>query len=59
MDDFVAWLWDVSFRHWWGLAIILIAIEAFAASTFLLWPAFSAVIVGIVIAIFPGLDWRL
>ena len=59
MDEFAAWLWDVSFWHWWGLAIILIAIEVFAASTFLLWPAFAAVAVGIVVAFVPDLDWRL
>jgi len=59
MDEFVAWLWDVSFWHWWALAIILISIEVFAASTFLLWPAFAAVIVGVVVAFVPDLDWRL
>lgn len=59
MDDFVAWLWNVSYWHWWALAVILIGIEVFAASTFLLWPAFAAAVVGIVVAFVPDLDWRL
>ncbi len=59
MDEFVAWLWGVSYWHWWALAVLLIGIEVFAASTFLIWPAIAAVVVGVIIAIVPDLDWRL
>jgi len=59
MDEFVAWLWNVTYWHWWALAVLLIGIEVFAASTFLLWPAAAAVVVGIVVAIVPDLDWRI
>ena len=59
MDELVAWLWDVTYWHWWALAVLLIGVEVFAASTFLLWPAFAAVVVGIVVAFAPDLDWRL
>ncbi|MDP6516333.1 MAG: NfeD family protein [Alphaproteobacteria bacterium] len=58
MDEFVAWLWDASYWHWWAFAVALIGIEAFAPSTFLIWPAVSAVVVGIALAVEPGLDWR-
>ncbi len=58
MDEFVAWLWEIEFWHWWALAVFLIAIEVFAPSTLLVWPAVSAAIVGGVLLIDPQLDWR-
>lgn len=59
MDEIVTWLWNVDYWHWWALGLILIALEAFVASTHLLWPGISAIAVGILVAIVPGLDWRL
>jgi hypothetical protein len=58
MDEFVAWLWEIEFWHWWALAVFLVAIEVFVPSTLLVWPAASAAIVGIVLLVEPGFDWR-
>ena len=58
MDEFVAWLWDIEFWHWWAFAVLLIAIEVFAPSTLLVWPAASAVAVGLLVLVIPALDWR-
>lgn len=58
MDDFVAWLWGIEFWHWWALAVLLIAIEVFAPSTLLIWPAASAAVVGVLLLVDPTLDWR-
>ena len=58
MDEFIAWLWDASYWHWWAFAVALIGIEAIAPSTFLIWPAVSAVAVGFALAIDPEIDWR-
>ena len=60
MDEFIAWLWEVEFWHWWALGILLIGIEVFAAATtVLLWPAISAFLIGIVLLVDPTFDWRL
>lgn len=58
MDEFVAWLWDIEFWHWWALAIFLVAIEVFVPSTLLIWPAASAAVVGVLLLAVPDLDWR-
>jgi len=58
MDEFVAWLWDVEFWHWWALAVALVAIEVFVPSTLMLWPAASAFVLGVVLLIEPDVDWR-
>jgi membrane protein implicated in regulation of membrane protease activity len=58
MDEYVAWLWDIEFWHWWALGLFLIAIEVFAPSTLLIWPAVSAGVVGVVLLIDPTFDWR-
>jgi hypothetical protein len=59
MDEFIAWLWDVTTWHWWALAVLLVAVEVLVPSTFLLWPGLSAMAVGGILLVFPDLDWRL
>ena len=59
MDAFIAWLWDVSYWHWWAFGIVLITIEAFAPSTYLIWPAVSAGVIGVAVAIDPDINWRI
>ncbi len=59
MDEFIAWLWQVSYWHWWALGIFLLAIEVFVPSTFLIWPGMSAGVVGVIVAFVPDLDWRM
>jgi hypothetical protein len=58
MDDYVAWLWEIEFWHWWALAVFLVAVEVFVPSTLLIWPAASAVLVGALLLIDPAFDWR-
>ncbi|MBO6781803.1 MAG: NfeD family protein [Alphaproteobacteria bacterium] len=58
MDEFVSWLWEVEFWHWWALGVLLIGIEVFAASTLLLWPAISAFVLGGILLVDPNFDWR-
>lgn len=58
MDEFVGFFWEIEFWHWWAFAIVLVAIEAFVASTLLLWPGISAAILGFVVLIRPDFDWR-
>jgi hypothetical protein len=39
--------------HWWALSILFLAIEIVAPSTYFLWPAVAAAIVGIVLWFAP------
>ncbi|MDH3739516.1 MAG: NfeD family protein [Alphaproteobacteria bacterium] len=59
MDEIIAWLWMLDFWHWWAIGIVLIALEAFVASTFLLWPGISALVMGFIVLVAPGMDWRI
>jgi len=58
MDAIVTWLWDVSVWHWFALAVVLVVLEIVAPTTFLIGPAAAAVLLGLAVAIAPGLDWR-
>lgn len=59
MDAYIAWLWEISYWHWWAFAVLLIAIEILVPSTLLIWPAASALVIGLLIAGVPSLDWRI
>ena len=39
--------------HWWALAIVLLALELVAPTSFFLWPAVAAAIIGIVLWFSP------
>ncbi len=58
MDEIIAWLWMLDFWHWWAIGIVLIAIETFAISTFLLWPGISALVLGFIVFFAQDMDWR-
>ena len=48
----------LEFWHWLVLGVVLATIEIFAPGIFFLWLGISSAIVGIIIWIFPGLDWQ-
>lgn len=48
----------LSYWHWFGFAVILLLVEVLLRSGgFLLWLAFMAVVLGILLWIFPWLAW--
>ena len=51
MDEYVSWLWALEFWHWWAFGVLLIAIEVFAPSTLLIWPAVSAGVIGVLLLV--------
>lgn len=59
MDALIEWVWDVSYWHWWALAVILAVVEIVTPTTYFLWPAISAAIVGVLVAVIGPFDWRL
>ena len=56
MADLLAGL---EFWHWLVLGVALAIIEVFAPGVFFLWLGVSAGLVGLVLWIFPGLDWQI
>jgi hypothetical protein len=48
----------MGFGYWWALAGILGAVEVFAPGFFFLWLGISAFVVGGLVWLVPGLDWK-
>jgi len=45
--------------HWGIIAVILIALEMFVPSAFMIWLGVAAAVVAIVLAIFPTMSWEM
>lgn len=45
--------------HWLTLGVLLFAIELFAPTSFLLWPAIAAILTGLVTWLLPTMGWQL
>lgn len=45
--------------HWLTIAVVLFALEIFAPTSFLLWPAIAAVITGLFTWLLPDMSWQL
>ena len=59
MDEFIGWLWNLSFWHWFGLGGLFFAFEVSLPTTVLIFPAVSAILIRGLLTVFPDLDWRL
>lgn len=49
---------NMEFWHWWVLAICLVILEVFAPGAFFLWMGVSAVVVGLLLWLFPSMGWE-
>jgi inner membrane protein len=58
MDEYLAWFLNINHWHWFAFAVALAGLEMLSMSFFLIFPALSAVLVGIIVLFEPGLDWR-
>jgi membrane protein implicated in regulation of membrane protease activity len=47
MDALFSYLETMPFWHWWVLAVLLLVVEIVTGSTYFLWPATAAAVVGI------------
>ena len=52
-----AWLLEPAYWNWWVLGVALMAIEAIVPGFFFLWMGVAALIVGLVLTLFPELAW--
>jgi membrane protein implicated in regulation of membrane protease activity len=58
MDEYLAWFLNVGHWQWLALAVALAGLEMLSMSFFLIFPALSAALVGLIVYVEPGLDWR-
>ena len=56
-DQFYFWPPQTAW-HWLALGVLLIGAEILTPSTFLMWPAMSAALVGVMVFIDPALPWQ-
>ena len=49
----------LEYWHWWIFAGVLLILEIFAPGSFFLWMGVSAGVVGGLLFVFPGMDWKL
>lgn len=59
MDEYIAWLWEASPWHWFGVGGLLFALEILLPTTILIFPGLAALVVGALVIVAPDLDWRL
>ena len=53
------WIADVGPWHWLLAAVALIILEVLTPTAFFMWLAVAAGLVGLVLAVFPELNWQL
>jgi membrane protein implicated in regulation of membrane protease activity len=51
-------LTNLNYWQWWVIALIFIILEMFAPGAFMLWLGIAAAVVGLIMAIFPGMGWE-
>jgi len=47
---------ELTYWHWWILCAVLFALEMMAPTSYLLWPALAAGVVGLLVLAAPGID---
>lgn len=57
MDAVIAFLEGLNLWWWLGLAGLFLIGELITNTTYLLWPAAAALLVGVLTLMFPGLGW--
>ncbi len=50
---------DIVYWNWLVLAVVLVILEIVVAGTFFLWMSISALAVGLVLLILPGISWQM
>ncbi len=50
---------DLTHWHWFTIGVLFFAIEMFAPTSFLLWPAIAAIITGVITLLLPAMAWQL
>jgi membrane protein implicated in regulation of membrane protease activity len=60
MNEILSQLSDqLSYWHWWSLAVFLIILEIFSPAAFFLWLGLAAAITGLITLILPDMHWAI
>ena len=60
MNELLSQLNDqLSYWHWWSLAVLLIILEIFSPAAFFLWLGIAAAVTGLITLIAPEMHWAL
>lgn len=60
MSELLSQLNDqLSYWHWWSLAVLLIILEVFSPAAFFLWMGIAAAVTGFITLIAPEMHWAL
>lgn len=51
------WLQSISAWHWLVLAVVLVILETLSPGVFFLWLGIAAGLVGLLLGLWPGIDW--
>lgn len=49
---------EIDYWHWLVFGVVLLILEMLLPATFFLWSGVSALVVGVVLAIFPSIGWE-
>ena len=49
---------EIVYWNWWVLALVLVILEVLVAGTFFLWMGISAAVVGLMLFLFPQMNWQ-
>src|SRR5262245_51554549 len=58
MDALIGFLDGLTVWHWWGLSVVLLALELLTGTTYLLWPMAAAAVVGLLAATPLPFEWQ-
>ncbi|MBT5264705.1 MAG: NfeD family protein [Rhodospirillaceae bacterium] len=59
MEFLAGWIAGQKLWAWFALALVLIGLEIFAPTSFLIFPAISAAAVGVLVLILPDMAWEI
>lgn len=59
MEQVVAFLDHLTYWHWFALGAVLLILEIFTPTFYLIWPGIAAVVVGALKVLEPGLSWQI
>ncbi len=54
--DFFTWVGELSGWYWLALGILLVALEMLAPSFVIVWPGLAAIVLAVLVAIFPNIS---
>lgn len=54
----MTWLAELSWWHWWVLALLLLTVEMIAPGVFFMWIGIAAGAVGLVLLLAPEVSWQ-